>query len=385
VARILVVDDDGLILKGVAKVLAKAGHDVLTAVDVQSALRHASSGPVDAALVDYALQHETGLGVLAHLKDIQPRCIRILVTGVSDSAAIVEAVNGGEVAKVIKKPFDGALLLRELGDAFRSAQRMWNLRHQGQLDGDEADGHALDQALHQSLGMALQPIFDLRSGTPTVFAYEALLRPKHERLRNPMDLLNTAERHDRIHEVGSVVFALAGRILAKLPPDVRLFVNLHPVQLESPEGVARDLQAFGAHAGRVTLEITEHSSFSRLDRWAESVQVISDAGCTLAVDDLGSGYNSLAVLAELQPDFLKLDMSLVRNVHLEPRKQKLCELLCRFGNATGAVVIGEGVETEEEMCALADIGVQLMQGYHFARPSEKFVDLGQEGGRSRQS
>lgn len=373
--RILVVDDDGLILRAVAKVLSRAGHDVLTAVDVESALRHAETGPIEAALVDYALQHETGLGVLAHLRDVQPRCIRILVTAVSDAAAIVEAVNRGEVAKVIKKPFDGAHLLHELDEAFGSAERMRRLHSEDNRAEAEAEGQALDQALRSALGMALQPIFDLSTGSPTVFAYEALLRPKHERLRNPADLLSTAERHDRIHEVGSAVFAMAGRILRRLPPDARLFVNLHPAQLESPAGVERDLQNFLPDTTRVTLEITEHKALGRLERWEESVKVITDAGCTIAVDDLGAGYNSLAVLAELQPAFLKLDMSLVRNVHREPRKQKLCELLCRFGHATGSVIIGEGVETVEEMRALHDIGIQLMQGYHFARPSEKIVDL----------
>src|SRR5690349_14494022 len=69
--RILVVDDDGLVLKSVAKVLSRAGYDVLTAVDVESALRHAEAVAIDAALVDYALSRETGLAVLSHLREVQ--------------------------------------------------------------------------------------------------------------------------------------------------------------------------------------------------------------------------------------------------------------------------------------------------------------------------
>ena len=103
------------------------------------------------------------------------------------------------------------------------------------------------------------------------------------------------------------------------------------------------------------------------------MKVIADGGYGTAVDDLGSGYSSLSILADLQPQFIKLDMSLVRNVHREPRKQRLVQLMTAFGEATGSLVVGEGVECEEEMQTLLDSGVPILQGFHFARPSEHYV------------
>lgn len=373
--RILVVDDDGLVLKSVAKVLSRAGYDVLTAVDVDSALRHAEAVAIDAALVDYSLSRETGLAVLSHLREVQPRCVRVLLTGRSDSAVIVEAVNHGEVAKVIRKPFEGRDLLKELEEAFDSAERMMKVATAATAAESEFERQALDEALqvHQ-LALALQPLFDLEGGgPPRPFAYEALLRPKHRRLNTPYALLSTAERHDRIPEVGSLVFGLAGLVLDRLPEPYQLFVNLHPLQLGQPDRLARDLLRFEGRSQRVTVEITEQSHLQKLDRWEESIRLITDSGCTIAVDDLGAGYASLAMLADLQPAYIKLDMSLVRNIHREPRKQRLVHLMRSFGDATDAKVIAEGVEAEAEMRSLLECGVTLLQGYHFARPSERYV------------
>ncbi|MEQ1566416.1 MAG: EAL domain-containing response regulator [Myxococcota bacterium] len=373
--RILVVDDDGILLRGVARVLSRAGHIVLTAVDVESALRHAEAGPIDAALVDYTLAYQTGLAVLSHLRDVQPQCVRILITGRQDPSVIIDAVNRGEVARVIKKPFQSSDLLRELDDALERADRMRRVRAEQRAAEDAAEGRELDLALRSSLGMALQPIFDLSSGTPRPFAYEALLRPKYGRLNSPKALLSTAERHDRIHDLGSSVFAVAARLARRVPSHQRLFVNLHPMQLSHPEQLERDLRLFAGHTERVTLEITEQSALTKMEHWEESIALIGRSGCTIAVDDLGAGYSSLSILADLQPAYIKLDMTLVRNIHREPRKQRLVSLIRSFGDGSDAKVIGEGVESEGETKALLDCGITLLQGFHLARPSERYVDL----------
>ena len=94
-------------------------------------------------------------------------------------------------------------------------------------------------------------------------------------------------------------------------------------------------------------------------------------GFAIAVDDLGAGYSSLSVLAELQPSFIKVDMSIVRGIDCDPRKQRLVDLLCRFADATDATLIAEGVETGEEAAALRECGAHLLQGYLFGKPSSE--------------
>ncbi|MCA9490203.1 MAG: EAL domain-containing protein, partial [Myxococcales bacterium] len=282
-----------------------------------------------------------------------------------------------EVAKVLRKPFDREKLLVDLDEAFDRAAFMIEVARTSGDEAAERDRQALDEAIVSDMfGMALQPLYDLRQGTPRIFAYEALMRPKHGILSNPYALLTAAERHDRILDLGTLVLQVAGLILEQLPTAAdglpRLFVNLHPQQLADPQRLARDLAAL-RQPQRVTLEITEQASATRLDRWEESMKVITDGGYGTAVDDLGSGYSSLSILADLQPQFIKLDMSLVRNVHREPRKQRLVQLMTSFGDATGSLVVGEGVECEEEMRALLDNGVPILQGFYFGRPSEHYV------------
>ena len=91
-------------------------------------------------------------------------------------------------------------------------------------------------------------------------------------------------------------------------------------------------------------------------------------GWATAVDDLGAGYSSLSVLAELQPQYIKVDMSIVRNIDREARKRRLMEMLYRFSDATGSSLVAEGVETEDEEATVRACGAPLMQGYLFGRP-----------------
>jgi len=101
---------------------------------------------------------------------------------------------------------------------------------------------------------------------------------------------------------------------------------------------------------------------------------VTEMGFSIAVDDLGAGYSSLSVLAELQPRFIKVDMSIVRGIDTEPRKQRLVDLLTRFAEATGATLIAEGVETTEEAEALRSCGAHWLQGYLFGRPSAELPE-----------
>ena len=86
------------------------------------------------------------------------------------------------------------------------------------------------------------------------------------------------------------------------------------------------------------------------------------------MDDLGAGYNALSILADLQPRIIKIDMSIVRNCDTELRKQRLVDLLAKFSDATGAMMVAEGVETEAEAIVLRKCGAHLLQGYLFHKP-----------------
>ena len=374
--RILVVDDDALVRRSVERILTRAGYDVVSAIDITEAVRYASRLEIHAALVDYALGNEDGLTLLARLRDVQPSCLRILMTGRTDFPMVVDAVNRGEVMRVVQKPFQASGLLSILSDAFNSARRMAQVANAQKKALEFQERAMLMECLSNPdlLRLAVQPIVSANEGH-AVLAYECLLRSNHPVLDGPLPVLRVAERANRLSEIGRCVFRMSVGWLEKIPDNVGLFINLHPNQLADPKQLEKDLEPVVYAADRVTLEITERSRLTDIEHWEASVDLITAAGFALAIDDLGAGYNSLGMLADLQPKFIKLDMSLVRHIHNEPRKQRLVQLMATFADATSANLIAEGVETEDEANALIDCGTHYLQGYFYARPSTEEAPL----------
>lgn len=367
--RILVVDDDPLVRRSVERILTRASYEVATATNVDEAVRLANTIHLDGALVDYALAEEDGLTVLSRLRDIQPSCLRILMTGRTDFPMVVEAVNRGEVLRVVRKPFDSKGLLEILQAAFASAKRMAEVATAQVSAVEQQERAMLDEVLENGLlRLAIQPIVDARDPTRIV-AFEALMRSSHAVLDGPMSVLRVAERTNRIEDLGRLVFRLAANWLSQLDVSVGLFVNMHAQQLASADRLRLDIAPLLAHASRVTLEITERSRLQDIDGWDDSIHLLTELGFSVAIDDLGAGYNSLTMLADLQPRYIKLDMALVRNVDQEPRKQRLVQLMATFADATNAHLIAEGVETPEEATVLVGLGTHLLQGYFIGRPS----------------
>jgi EAL domain-containing protein (putative c-di-GMP-specific phosphodiesterase class I) len=128
-------------------------------------------------------------------------------------------------------------------------------------------------------------------------------------------------------------------------------------------------------ADRIVLEVTERAQLSSSEDLAATVQRLRDAGYRIALDDLGEGYAGLSWLVKLAPDIAKIDMSLVRNIHMSGMKRELVGLLVSVCRGARTVLVAEGVEVSEEAAMLRDLGCDLLQGYHFARPSPPFVEL----------
>jgi DNA-binding NtrC family response regulator len=123
-ARVLVVDDDERVLRSVERVLTSAGHQVHTESLGALSLDIAASKPFDVALVDYKLQEMDGLEVLQRLREIQPRCVRMLMTGELVLPLVVTAVNVGKVSRVIEKPFDANTLVETVSEALANHNRL---------------------------------------------------------------------------------------------------------------------------------------------------------------------------------------------------------------------------------------------------------------------
>ncbi len=366
-AVILVVDDDDSVRRAISKILQQAGHEVVAASNGRTALDLARERLFDLAFVDRRMDGIDGITVLAELREIQPMCTRVLLSGSLDLETALEAVNLGSATHVIEKPLGLTALLGLVQDTMRTRERMLAAYHDlERVHRSAARLRLLNLLGSDDLRLAIQPIVDARDGK--VAAYECLLRSADPVLTGPLTVLRAAEEHGLIGNLAHAVTLRAAAVLTRLPEHSRLFVNLHPAELGDPEGLDDRLRMLQQHAARVTFEITERSSLADARGWERSVEAILRRGFTIAVDDLGSGYSSLSVLAELQPRFVKIDMSIVRDIDRTPRKHRLFDLLCRFADATDSLVVAEGIETQAEADVVRECGAHLMQGYLFARP-----------------
>jgi EAL domain-containing protein (putative c-di-GMP-specific phosphodiesterase class I) len=155
------------------------------------------------------------------------------------------------------------------------------------------------------------------------------------------------------------------------PADALLFVNVHGLELNDEELFAAGA-GLGPHASRVVLEITERTGIDPA-AGPTRVAMLRKLGYRIAVDDLGAGYAALGALASLEPEVVKLDMSLVRDIDNSTQKQSIVRSMlqvCR--DELGVSVICEGVETAAERDTLDDLGSDTLQGYFFGRPSASF-------------
>ncbi len=354
ISRILIVDDDRTLLEAIRRALRSAGHEVVVAAEVEDAIEQIHLCELDCAIVDYTLPFGTGTTVLQALRRIRPHCARILLTGRSEGEVFRDAVNTGGAGQIISKPIGTSALL----EAVQSA-----LAQMGSV------GHLSEAIRIDRLSLALQPIVRIEDdGSRVPFAHEALLRSSHPVLDTPTTLLEVAERHGWVMRLGAVVLELAAQRLEALPTDQLLFVNLHPTQLSDPGGLSRGLTHLDHAAERVVFEITERLDLSRIEGWEASVEVLRGRGFTIAMDDLGGGHATLTNLVRLKPRYIKIDMGLVQDLQHSPQQRDVIRFLQGFGATHHAAVIAEGVETSEELDALTDCGVRLVQGYYLGRP-----------------
>jgi len=229
----------------------------------------------------------------------------------------------------------------------------------------------LDRCL-QSLVMNFQVI--VHAGTRKRFGYEALLRSTDKALPHPGAILDAAERLERIPSLGRAVRAQTAKVLAAAPPERGVvFINLHLLdvfdkQLTSP------FAPLSKVASRVVLEITERSSVAGNADLRYRIAELREIGFRIAIDDLGGGHARMSTLSLLDTDFVKLDMSLVRDCDKHRMKQRLIQSITDLCRQQGALVIGEGVETEAEAKTLVELGCDLLQGYLIARPAPPFSD-----------
>ena len=224
----------------------------------------------------------------------------------------------------------------------------------------------------QGLTMHYQPI--VHAETRGRFGYEALLRSTDKSLPHPGAILDAAERLEKIPTLGRAVRAQVARSIAESPIERGcVFVNLHLLDLFDKQ-LTSAFSPLTKVSSRVVLEITERTSLEGQADVRYRVQELRELGFKIAIDDLGGGHARMGTFSPLDFDFVKLDMSLVRDMDKHPMKQRLVKSITELCREHNTKVIGEGVETEGEARTLIDLGCDLLQGYLIARPAPPFAD-----------
>ena len=233
----------------------------------------------------------------------------------------------------------------------------------------------LDTIINKRLGAQFQPIVDLRDGM--VLGYEALIRgPKGKLLRRFGQMFHVANKASMVAwfdlACQEQCFARAAAVgLRKL-----LFVNMDAAGLAFLDLHERSLATRARDAGlepsQIVIEITERQAVEDFPKLAQYIAGLRDEGFKIAIDDAGAGYNSLYTIAEIRPDFVKIDRALVRNLEVRGERRALLAALAQYARRIGTAVLAEGAETREELATLIDLGIAYGQGYLMGKPADDF-------------
>jgi EAL domain-containing protein (putative c-di-GMP-specific phosphodiesterase class I) len=367
--QVLLVDDDASFARSCARLLQEWGYDVEAVLVGAQAVRRVREQSFDVVLSDINVPDMSGLQILRAIREYDRHLPVVLMTGGPDIDSARQAVEYGAHSYLVK-PIATTQLRDVLARAVRvheEARREREIVESSQVKHRELielQGR-LDRAL-DGMWMAFQPIVSW--STRTVIAYEALMRTTEPSMPSPLDILRAAETLNQVHTLGRRSRRRLAAILRDGLDLPGIFVNLHVLDLED-EDLFDPAAPLAAFAPRIHFEITERAALERVRDATERTARLRALGYRIAIDDLGEGYSGLTSFAQLEPEAVKLDMSLIRGIDGVPMKKKLVRAMATLCRELDARLIAEGVETEPERDTLLELGVDLLQGYLFARPA----------------
>lgn len=226
---------------------------------------------------------------------------------------------------------------------------------------------------------AFQPIIDTQEGS--ILAYEALMRSQLETLQSPFEILSLARAQSKLYQIERLtwfksiedfVHATKGKELS-----CKIFINSIPNQILSPQDIQEFESLYAPLLSRLVIELTEEEMPDE-DSLHMKQSIAKKWGCQFALDDFGTGYNGEAVLLSFTPQFVKVDMSIIRNINADQNRQRVLLNLVSYAASRNIGVIAEGVETYNELVTAMDCGVRYIQGFYLGKPSFIPQELGED-------
>jgi EAL domain-containing protein (putative c-di-GMP-specific phosphodiesterase class I)/GGDEF domain-containing protein len=223
-----------------------------------------------------------------------------------------------------------------------------------------------------------QPIVSLIDGQ--VFGYEALSRVTDEKLGlNIQQIFEIADKTKNTWQIEILCREKALQNAMTINPEKKLFLNVDPNVIHNEEFrndfTIEYLEKYKLNPSNVIFEVTERSAVTDNDAFLKAIDHYKNQNFSIAIDDVGAGFSGLNTIANIRPNYIKIDMNLIRNIDKDEIKQLLCKAMVDFGANSGVKLIAEGIETEEELKTLIRLKVDYGQGYYLGIPQETFEDI----------
>jgi EAL domain-containing protein (putative c-di-GMP-specific phosphodiesterase class I)/CheY-like chemotaxis protein len=374
------VADDEEAVRDVLQVLLASEPElelVATAPDTESAIEAASREQPDVALVDVQMPGGGGPRAAREIIRRSSKTKVIALSAHEDVDTVLRMLRAGALAYVVKgdstdelltaihRAVDGEPVVAERLALPVSTAIAEHLEHRRESSRRrQLQRRRIAQVIEdREFAIAFQPIFDLE--TSGIVGYEALARFTGTPRRGPDAWLVEAESCGLRVELELALAHAALEELGSLPEGVHLAINVSPETALS-DGL-EELLAM-PDPERLVLEMTEQSPIDDYDGLREALREPRERGVRFAVDDAGAGFASLRHVVRLEPDFIKLDITLTRNIEHDPVRQALAVALVSFSEQIGAAIVAEGVEGAQQLEALRSAGVRLAQGFYLGRP-----------------
>jgi EAL domain-containing protein (putative c-di-GMP-specific phosphodiesterase class I) len=290
--------------------------------------------------------------------ELTPGKLRPLVDALDETLSEAEQLDARARFRQAAESVQGSLFSSERLRSFMSRVR---------------DGWLLRVLAENQLTAHFQPIV-AAAHPEQVYAYECLLRGRLDgQLVYPGKLLDAAKRMDALFQLDRRAREAAIRTAANHNIQQKIFINFTPTAIYDPEYCLRStielITQLNFKPEQIVFEVIESEQVNDVAFLRRILDYYRKAGFKVALDDLGSGYSSLTLLDQLRPDYVKIDMGLVRDVHKDRFRGMLLDMLLEMCNKLQMPTIAEGIETAEEAAWLQSHGAQLLQGYFFAKPA----------------
>ena len=233
--------------------------------------------------------------------------------------------------------------------------------------------------LKEQITILFQPIYDMETQRP--HGFEALCRgPKNTEFFSPLALFDTAEKSDLAFELdhlcrSKALQAAGGSRGSCLPREFKLFINTLPFSMRDPDFQGNELiRLLGKDLApdQIVFEVTERRAIENYHLFRDAMKYFQHLRCLFAIDDMGAGYSGLDKIVELQPNYVKLDMSMVRDIHTSFVKKEMVQTFKAMADKIDAKLVAEGIEKREEFDVVREIGVNYIQGNYLGRPLQGF-------------